>query len=305
MLKTVHIFPAFVSDYTGKEIISLSKYNYVFSDYLLLASKELNIDLSDFDLVTNNYLDHQLKSQYVQFIFGCAFSDILYEEQIIPEYTAGYSMGVYASLYHSKSFDFQTGLNLIKNAYHLIKANLPHINYGMAVIGGVEMKDVKCIIINNSLNAEVININNQNSYVVSGVKNDIDILVNIAKEEGALHTRIMNIGFPYHSTCLNEAAAEFGNYLSNINILKPELKVISSLDQRIIDSESEIKKELADNINKKINWLNTFNFFLNSGINNYLEAGAGESLTKIGKFIDGDFKIYNSKNLDQYFNLFK
>jgi len=305
MLKTVHIFPAFVSEYTGKEIISLSKYKNVFADYLILASKELNKDLSDFDLVSNNYLDHQLKSQYIQFIFGCSFSDILYEENIIPDYTAGYSMGVYASLYHSKSFDFQTGLNLIKNAYHIIKSTLPHISYGMAVIGGVEMKDVKCIIINNSLNAEVININNQNSYVVSGVKNDIEMLVSIAKDEGALHTRIMNIGFPYHSTCLNEAAVEFGAFLANINIQKPELKVISSIDQRVINSEAEIKKELADNINKKINWLDTFNLFLLSGTKNFLECGAGESLTKIGKFIDGDFKIYNSKNLDQYFNLMK
>jgi [acyl-carrier-protein] S-malonyltransferase len=305
MIKTAHIFPAFVSEYTGKEISSLSKYHDVFTEYLLLASREVGKDLTDFDIVKNNYLDHQLKSQYIQFVFGCTYSDILYENKIIPEYTAGYSMGIYASLYHSKSIDFQTGLVMIKNAFHIIKGTLANIEYGMAVIGGVEMKDVKCIIINNSLNAEVININNQNSYVVSGMKNDIEILVNVAKEEGALHTRIMNISFPYHSTCLNEAALEFGNFLANINIIKPEIKLISSIDQRIIDSEAEVKKELADNINKKINWLKTFNVFTNAGINCFLECGAGESLTKIGKFIDGDFKIYNSKSLSQYFELYQ
>lgn len=305
MIKTVHIFPAFVSEYTGKEVTSLSKYYNVFSDYLLLASKELNKDISDFDIVQKNYLNHQLKSQYIQFVFGCTLSDILFENNIIPEFTAGYSMGLYASLYHSRSIDFQTGLNLIKNAYNIIKAALPHTDYGMAVIGGVELKDVKCIIINNNLNAEVINVNNQNSYVVSGMKNDIELLVDVAKEEGALHTRIMNISFPYHSTCLNEAAVEFGNFLAGINLLKPEIKIISAIDQRIIGSESELKKELADNINKKINWLKTFNVFLDFGVKVFLECGAGESLTKIGKFIDGDFKIYNSKNLDQYFEIFQ
>ncbi len=303
-MNTVHIFPAFVNEYTGKEIISLAKYHDVFSEYLLLASKETHTDLTDFDILKNNFLNHQLKSQYIQFVFGCTFSDILNENKIIPEYIAGYSMGIYASLYHAKSIDFQTGLVLIKNAFQIIKGILPNIEYGMAVIGGVEMKDVKCIIINNSLNAEVININNQNSYVVSGMKNDIEILVNVAKEEGALHTRIMNISFPYHSTCLNEAALEFANFLTNISILKPEIPIVSSIDQRIIDSEAEVKKELSDNINKKINWLKTFNFFTGSGIDNFLECGAGESLTKIGKFIEGDFKIYNSKNLDKYFELF-
>jgi len=253
MYKTAHIFPAFVSDYTGKEVTSLAKYYNLFSEHLMVASKELKSNLTDFDVNVNNFTDNELKTQIIQYVFGCTISDILHENNIFPECISGYSMGIYAALYHAKSIDFETGLKLIKNAFLIIKSNIPAFKYGMASIGGLELKDIKCILINNSFNAEVINVNNSTSFVISGMRNDVENIVNIAKEEGALQAKVFNTSIPYHSTFLNEAANEFNIYINGLNIQQPKFKLVSSIDQRLVESKTEVLKELTDNINKRLN----------------------------------------------------
>ena len=37
-------------------------------------------------------------------------------------------------------------------------------------------------------------------------------------------------------------------------------------------------------------------------LNTFFECGPGKSLFKIGKFIDGDFKIHTIKNIDKILN---
>jgi malonyl CoA-acyl carrier protein transacylase len=107
---------------------------------------------------------------------------------------------------------------------------------------------------------------------------------------------------PYHSSFISEAALNFKSFVEEIEITKPTYKLISSIDQKILDSEFLVKEELVRNLYQPFAWMKTFQFMLNHQVELFIECGGGESLYKTGKFIEGDFKILNSKKIKKYLN---
>ena len=133
-MKATIIFPAFVREYTGSEQQAISSSRNDFARLLATASDTLRIDLTGFDFANNNFLDDELRSQYISYIFSCAVSDILKKKGIAPSYVSGYSMGLYAALYYCRSVSFLVGLKLIENAWEEISVATADGHYGMGMI---------------------------------------------------------------------------------------------------------------------------------------------------------------------------
>lgn len=294
------LFPAFVNEYIGNEEDVLSKHSIEFRQLLHSASQIVDTELTDFNLQTNNFIEDELKSQYIAFIFSCTISNILKENNIEPDYIAGYSMGIYSSLYCCESITFKDGLNLILNAFNFISSSLNKTKFGMGTIVGLEYHDLDKLILQNTNNVEIINTNSIYNHVISGTYQEVDEILTYAKAEGALYTRLFRVSIPYHSKFMKTAAGNFKNYLTTIQIKKPKYKIISLIDQSIIKSKDHITNCLAGNINTKVNWMKSMAGMINSGTTTFLECGAGKSLYKIGKFIEGDFKVYPISKLDKF-----
>lgn len=298
------LFPVFVNEYIGTEKHIVCNYSDDFDIFLKKASDTVDSSLLHFDINTNNFLSDELKIQYITYIFSCSISNILKKKNIMKGYTAGYSMGLYAALYHCNSISFEDGLMLIKNAFHFIKNSAGNNKFGMATIVGLDCNDIDNIISQNSKKVENICTNSPHNFVISGDYNEVNKILSIAKEEGALHVRLLPVTCPYHSKFTGNAANEFGNYIKEINISAPCSGIVSLIDQNIIKTTADVKNELVRNLNTRINWLKTMEKMINLNINTFIECGAGKALYKIGKFIEGDFKIYSINKLDEFVNYF-
>ena len=106
-LKIGCLFPAFASQYLGYEEEILSEFSDDFTIFLKEASSIVDGELINFNSNTNNFLNDELRSQFIAYIHSCAVSNILTREKIIPDYVAGYSMGLYAALYYCNSISFK------------------------------------------------------------------------------------------------------------------------------------------------------------------------------------------------------
>lgn len=298
--KIACIFPAFGSDFSGKEKKILNDNLISIKEYINTASSIVNFTTNDIDQLLSGNFNDELTSQYITYIYSCVISDFLKKNRLVTNYVAGYSMGIYAALYHTGSVSFEEGLLLIARAYKLIAAHVKDKKFGMGAIIGLEYVDIISIINQNGNNTEIINVNNTNSYVLSGPLDDIYAVIDAAKEEGAINTKVLPIYSCYHSRLLDSAALQFREFVDSINVKAPECSVISNIDQREMISVDDIEKELVDNLNKKINWYQTMRKLLDCNVGTFVECGPGISLFKIGKFIEGDFKIYTVKTLKKF-----
>lgn len=293
------IFPAFVSEYSGNEPEVIRKYTGVFDQLLDQACAHSGINLKEFITHERNIPDHELNAQLISYIYSCAIADLLLEKKLVPEFLAGYSMGLYAALYCGESISFTQGLDLITGAYELVNASIAEADTGMGSIVGLSMEDILNLL-KNKEGVFLANTNGKYAFLISGLKPVIQSVLLEARMEGALHASLMNVRSPYHSPFLDKAFMKFREFIKEqITIRDSSVKIISSIDQRMLIHKEDISDELILNLNTSINWLKTMETLLEIGVSRFVECGAGNSLHKTGKFIKGSFIIYTIQSLDE------
>ena len=298
-MTTSVIFPAFVNEYSGKEEQAVNAFKNNFVQLISLASDFLKLDLTGFDFKENNFLQDEYKSQCISYLFSCSVSDILKSRKIKPSFVSGYSMGIYAALYYCGSVTMKEGLLLVKNAWNIISGVTAEGKYGMGMVIGLNKSDLLNFI-HCETEVEICNQNNQHTFIISGSFQAVERVLLAAKTEGALRANFLPVSKPYHSHFLVSALPEFAKIVNGLPFRTPEYKYISAIDQQIIDTAAGLKTEVIKNLSNRMNWLDTMSKLLALGTDIFFECGAGDSLTRNSRFIDGNFKSFSVGKLGNF-----
>lgn len=301
-MKTAWIFPAFISEYIGSEDQVLSLLSSDFDRLLKRAAEVTQTDLNSFQIETNDFLAEENKNQYISYVFSCAVVNILKKRGLKPDLLSGLSMGIYAALYAGNSISYEDGLHCIKEAYELSVNRLNQYDFGMGAIIGLTHEELDNIVLSISKDVNIVNTNGLHSFVISGISSDVEQVALKARTEGAFHSGLLDVSCPYHSKFMKDVASEFHAYVNELSIETSEIPLVSLIDQSIFRYREEIAHELARNLDSEINWYRTMKTMIELGIETFIECGAGKSLYKMGKFIEGDFRILPINKLPGYLN---
>ena len=288
---TAFIFPAFTSDYDNHPGQNMPGFMERFIEFISRAADSIDPALAGFDFYGNRFGEDELRTQYLTYIYSCAASSWLREAGLTPFLNAGYSMGIYATLSDALSIRFETGLELIRLAYQCVHETLKGNSFGMGTLIGLDRNDIQLIIGLSSLRVEISNQNAAHSFVVSGYRDDIQTLMKLATDEGALHARLLTASVPYHSSHLHQAALDFSRHVSNVEILLPQTAIISLIDQAILSTPENIRLELVRNLHHPLDWHLTMQSMLVEKVSHFIECGSSKSLVKNARFIDGNFRF--------------
>jgi len=301
-MKTAWIFPAFISEYIGNEDQILSLLSSDFDGLLKRAAEVTQTDLNSFKIETNDFLTEENKNQYISYVFSCAVVNILKRRGLKPDFLSGLSMGIYAALYTGNSISYEDGLRCIKEAYELSVNRLDQYDFGMGAIIGLTHEELDNIVLSISNDVDIVNTNGIYSYVISGISSDVKQVALKARTEGAFHSGLLDVSCPYHSKFMKDVASEFHAYVNELSIETSEIPLVSLIDQSTFRYREEIAHEMARNLDSEINWYRTMQTMIELGIQTFIECGAGKSLYKMGKFIEGDFSILPINKLPGYLN---
>ncbi len=288
MSQIVHVFPAFTIKYTGKEVAILNEADYPFLQILDQCSDIIQTDLSNFDINNNNFLNDEIRNQYMSYIFSCAYSDILNKKNIHSDIIAGFSMGLYAGLYHAGSIDFKTGLLLIKDIYEYIESLIDKQTYTLASVIGFHENELKEFL-SDYRSIEIIIQNGIYSFVIVGYTNEVSDALEHFIAEGVIHLGVLEVSCPYHSGLVAGHADTFQEITKKFKFKSCTTPLISMVDQSVIYSNSEIAKEIVKNVTSPLNFFRTVCSLESRGFSSFIEVGAGDSLLKSSKFIEGNF----------------
>ncbi len=289
--RVAHLFPAFVLKYTGKEQQIIEKYIVDFRERISYAGNLLSLPLDNFDIQKNDQTTSGLNNQLLTYIFSCAFSDILREQKHLPDYISGFSMGLYAAMYHTGAIAYESGLFLIRDVYNAVKQVMGKQKNAMASVIGFHINDLRGFI-EKYPSIEIVIKNGIFSYVIAGTVEHIDQVFPKLEAEGAFHLSKFNVSFPYHSQKLKQNIEVFKSVASRFDYRDARFPLVSMVDQRILTRHSDLKKEVIRNVTQSLNFYGTMQTLLNAGIKEFVEVGADKALQKSSKFIEGDFKFH-------------
>jgi malonyl CoA-acyl carrier protein transacylase len=285
--KIAHIFPAFTLKYTGKETAILSKYAIDFNEKVDYISHILGRKI-DFNIKEENYIHDELVNQLLSYSFSCSFSDLLKKNNAQVDYVSGFSMGIYAALYHSNAIDFKTGIQLITDIFNSAQSTIGSMKSEMLSVIGFEIDDLKRFI-QAYQSIEIVIKNGKYSFVIAGLQNEIDALLPVLHEEGAIHINPFNVSIPYHHSIILKGKLKFKEILSQIKISDSQIPLVSMLNAKELVLASDLRRELLESIIGNLNFYDTIQKLNAMGVAQFIEVGAGTALLKSSKFIDGDF----------------
>jgi len=273
--------------------------------YFNIANDIMNIDIKN--IIFNGPEEKLKQTQHTQpaiYIVSVIIGELLINKGIEPMCAAGHSLGEYSALTLAKSFDFATGLELVKIRSEAMQ-NACKLNKGtMAAVIGLE--DDKIIKICESYNSKGIvvaaNFNAKAQVVISGELKAIKSIIPLIKEAGALKVIELNVSGAFHSPLMSSAKTILSDKLSSININDSSFPIYNNVSALPISSSNEIKNALINQLDSPVLWHQSITQMINDGINNAIEVGPGRVLQGLTKRIDRSLNMNGVESLEQVVN---
>lgn len=246
-------------------------------------------------------LNETKNTQLAILTMSLAILEILRENNIKAEMSAGLSLGEYSALINSNAISFEEGIRLVQKRGEYMQNLLPQGNWKMAAIMGLTDEQVEevCKKVKSGFVVPA-NYNCVGQVAISGEEQGIVEAEAIAKEMGAKKVRILNTAGPFHTEKLVESSNALRKELEKITVNKFETTVIKNIDGEAYNETDDVKDILAKHIVNPVRFSKTIENMLNNGIDTFIEIGPGKTLSGFVKRTptDKEIKILNINNVD-------
>lgn len=231
-----------------------------------------------------------------------AVLEVLKNNGINAEVSAGLSLGEYSALIYSGMLDFNDGVKIVQKRGQFMEELVPDGEWKMAAVLGLSDEDVidACKKVKNGF-AVPANFNCKGQVAVSGDTAGIQELEKIAKEMGARKVMILNTSGPFHTEKLIDASKKLGEELQKINFNKGNSKVIKNIDGTEYSSKDNVKEILEKHIISPVMFSKTLQKMLDEGVDTFVEVGPGRILSGFAKRTptDKNVNILNTNNVEK------
>lgn len=229
-------------------------------------------------------LNETKNTQLAILINSLAILEVLKENNIEANVSAGLSLGEYTALIYSNYLSFEEGIKVVKKRGEYMQNLLPKGDWKMAAVLGLKDEEVEevCKEVKSGFVVPA-NYNFEGQVVISGEKEGVQEAEKIAKEMGARGVIPLNTAGPFHTEKLKEASNALRKELENINISKGNKKVYKNINGELYNENDNIKEILANHIISPVRFSKTIQNMLDAGRDTFVEIGPRKNFIKFCK----------------------
>ena len=238
-----------------------------------------------------------------------AILEMLNENGIKSDMSAGLSLGEYCALVDSKALSIEDALSIVQKRGEYMQDLCPKGQWSMAAILGIDDKTVEeaCKKVTKGF-ATPANYNCPGQVAISGDKEGIDEAMKIAKELGAKRVVELKTSGPFHTEKLEEASKALKDFIQNKQINNTSKTVIKNIDAKPYRKEDDIKDILAKHVMSPTRMSDSIKYMIDNGADTFVEIGPGKTLTTFVKKINREvtcININDKESLDNAINQLK
>lgn len=289
MTKVAFIFPGQGSQTVGmgKEFAETYEKSKQFLEH---ADEVLGFKLSK--LITDGpqeELTLTYNAQPALLTVGALIASRLTEEGIVPDFTAGHSLGEYTALVASGVLSFEDGVSVVHKRGLYMNEAVPAGEGAMAAILGMDgekLTEVTDAITESGYPVQPANLNCPGQIVISGTKEGVEKACVQLKEAGAKRAIPLDVSGPFHSSLMKPAAEKLGNTLNEVEMTNASIPVIANVNASAVTDSSEIKTLLVEQLYSPVLWEDSVRQMLELGVTHFIECGPGKVLSGLIRKID-------------------
>lgn len=318
------LFPAFRMRYSHPDGVRLPGLREALAALAARAAACVGLDAARLCAPAPGQDEDDLTAHYRCYVNSCAVATVVRQHLGVGAWAAGYSMGLYAALYHSGALSFDAGLLLMRQTCLLSQALrnaagdshgiLPRAipgrwpwalqastggSYGMAALIGLTRAEVAALAVTRKLPVEVADICAERTVVAAGPHAALDQLLEQARDAGCLQARKMPVDLAYHSSQMQAVEPELRAYARNLDFQTPQCPLVSCVSQHLLTTPESLREEAAVNVTRPINWHATMQTLHRLGADTFVECGLSDSLCKLARALDNERHCYHPRNLSR------
>lgn len=301
-MKLGFVFPGQGSQFIGMGKDYYEKYECVKEIYNK-ASQILGFDIAKLSFEgTEEALNQTKNTQMAILVMSLAIVEILKQNGIQADISAGLSLGEYSALIYSKIINFEDGIKIVQKRGTYMQEYLPKGNWSMAAILGLDDKTIEDVCKKVTKGFVVpANYNCQGQVAISGEKEAVLQAIELLKESGAKRAIELKTSGPFHTQKLQEASNKLYEALQEIQINKiTDKKVIKNIDATEYTNDDDIKSILANHVISPVKFKNSIENMINQGVDTIIEVGPGKVLSGFVKKTNRDIKVFNTNNIEAF-----
>jgi [acyl-carrier-protein] S-malonyltransferase len=205
-----------------------------------------------------------------------------------PAALAGHSLGELSALSIAGVFSFEAGLRLVRKRAELMKRAGELASGGMAAILNLDIPALEKVCADASAPDELVQVANDNcpgQVVISGSKSAVERAMAGAKSAGAKRALPLTVSIAAHSTLMAPIQQEWNEAVAAANFSAMQIPVIGNVHARPLEGESAARADIVAQMQSRVRWTESVQYLVSSGINTFVEVGAGTVLGGLVKRI--------------------
>jgi [acyl-carrier-protein] S-malonyltransferase len=231
-------------------------------------------------------LRSNLAAQAGVYLVSTLAARALAREGILPPATAGYSLGNYAALVVAGAISYEDGLDILIAVWR--ETERLGIRGAMGAVVGArrEAVDVACEELRGrGLPVWIGNVNSSTQFVLTGSESAVRAaLENLAPR--ALNVLPLTMSWPIHSELMQPVARAIAPIVESCRSIRDPIVPFYGPDGRIESTGEGVRRLLGTEFCHPTLWNATVEAMVRDGHRLFLEAGPGEMLTKMVRWID-------------------
>ena len=205
-MKLGFVFPGQGSQFVGMGKDYYEKYECVRNVYDK-ASQILGFDIAKLSFEgPEEELNQTKNTQLAILVMSLAISELLKQNNIEANISAGLSLGEYSALIYSNIISFEDGIKIVQKRGTYMQEYLPQGNWSMAAILGLDDNTIEevCKKVTSGFVVPA-NYNCQGQVAISGEKQAVEEAMDLLKQAGAKRAIELKTSGPFHTEKLQEA----------------------------------------------------------------------------------------------------
>ncbi|WP_044974058.1 ACP S-malonyltransferase [Ruminococcus sp. HUN007] len=203
---------------------------------------------------------------------------------ITPDYIVGYSLGLNNAMHCAGSISLEACVNILKSGIECREeaSRNGQSKYEMAAVIGLEEDVITDLIRRYSSDEKVkiASINTEFMMVLSGEKEEIQIILDKAMEEGALKAFLLGVGIPFHTSMMKDYSSCYFNAINNVRYGDAVYPIVSIYSQKKLITAEEMHIEMSRNVLEEMKWKGTIEYLESIGVRDFYDMSATEANRK-------------------------
>ena len=213
-----------------------------------------------------------------------------------PLFMAGHSLGEYTALAAAGVMSIKDTALLVQKRGELMQEACDANPGTMAAILGMDEPTLQDIAAASGV--FISNINTQEQIVISGEKAAVGVAMNMASDQGAKKVIPLNVGGAFHSGLMEPAKAGLIEAVNQVDFKISTVPIVANCSGEPVTQPDEIRDELIAQISACVQWKQSVDFMIKSGVTDFVEIGPGRALTGMVRRIDRSPNTFNVSDLD-------